>query len=70
MKGKNTIRLNERMMMEAMQLWVDSALTAKPRVTAVRQFQPTTYPEPGTPGFYEVDMDDGEKDEKKSPSTA
>lgn len=70
MKGKNTLKLNTATMHEAAQMWVDSALASKPRVVAVRQ-----YPEqggyagtPAAPGYYEIDVDDGEKDEKKQPS--
>ena len=44
------------MMLEAMQMWVDSAINAKPRVVAVRQFAAQPYPEPGTPAFYEIDV--------------
>lgn len=66
MKGKNTLRLNIETMHAAAQLWVDTALTAKPRVIAVRQIMPTTYPEPGTPGYYEIDVDDGEKDDGRN----
>lgn len=69
MKGKNTLKLNVQTMHEAAQMWVDSAITAKPRVVAVRQIAPTIYPEPGTPGYYEIDVDDGEKDEKSPGAT-
>ena len=61
MKGKNTLKLNSDMMLEAVQMWVDSALAAKPRVIGVRQIAPTTYPEPGTPGYYEIDVESVDK---------
>jgi len=67
MKGKNTLKLNEQMMLEAVQMWIDSAITAKPRVVSVRQMHPSGYGETAIPGHYEIDVDDGEKDDKKSP---
>lgn len=67
MKGKNTLRLNTTMMLEAVQMWVDSAITAKPKVVSVRQIQPTTYPEPGTPGYYEIDVDSELPSESPAP---
>lgn len=61
MKGKNTLRLNISTMHEAAQMWVDSALTAKPRVIAVRQVQPVGYGDNMQPMFYEIDVDDSIK---------
>lgn len=58
MKGKNTLKLNTETMLEAAQMWVDSSLASKPKVVAVRQFQPQTYPEPGQPGYYEIDVEE------------
>ena len=64
MKGKNTLRLNIETMHEAAQMWVDSAITAKPRVVAVRQISPPPLYQDGKsieqPGYYEIDVDDGE----------
>ncbi len=57
MKGKNTIKLNNELMLEALQMWVDSAIVTKPKVVAVRIIAASTYPEPGTPGHFEVDLD-------------
>ena len=65
MKGKNTLKLNIETMHEAVQLWVSQEFTfePKPAVIAVRQIQPTTYPEPGTPGYYEIDIEVSAKGE-------
>ena len=59
MKGKNTLKVNIDTMHEAMQLWVSQEFTfePKPKVVAVRQIMPNTYPEPGTPGYYEIDIE-------------
>lgn len=59
MQGKNTLRVNIETMHEAVQMWVNSEFSfePKPKVIAVRQIQAQTYPEPGTPSFYEVDVE-------------
>lgn len=57
MKGKNTIKLNQGAMLEAVQMWVDSAINAKPRVTAVRQIHATEYGDNASIGHYEIDVD-------------
>lgn len=71
MKGKNTIKLNERAMLDAVQMWVDSAFTSRPRAVAVRQFaaQAGYAGQPPTPASYEIDVDDGEQDDAKQPSS-
>lgn len=58
MKGKNSLRVNEPQMLEAIQMWIDSTITSKPKVIAIRIIAPTTYPEPGTPAFYEIDVEE------------
>lgn len=59
MKGKNTLKLNIDTMHEAVQMWVSSEFTfePKPKVVAVRQIQAQAYPEPGTPAYYEIDVE-------------
>lgn len=60
MKGKNTLKVNIETMHEAVQLWVaqEFSFEPKPKVIAVRQIQPSTYPEPGQPGYYEIDVEE------------
>ena len=57
MKGKNTLRLNIETMNEAAQMWVDSAITTKPKVVAVRQISAQEYANPPLAGYYEIDVE-------------
>lgn len=70
MKGKNTLKLNIDTMHEAVQMWVSSEFSfePKPKVVAVRMIPANTYPEPGTPAHYEIDID-AAPDAAHSPST-